>query len=214
MRIPFTQVDAFSAEPFGGNPAAVMPLSTWLDDEVLLAIARENNLSETAFVVPATVDDEADFELRWFTPAAEVALCGHATLASGHVVLDSDVGLDRVRFATRQAGMLEVARADGGGYRMALPAWGATPKPLGSLVAALGVTASETLWHDKGYAGRGGDGRGRGARLHPRFSRTRRGGPDRRDRHRAGRIRRMSSAASSSPRSTSTRIRSPGRRMP
>ena len=151
MRIPFTQVDAFSADPFGGNPAAVMPLSAWLDDETLLRIAQENNLSETAFIVPAD-GEAADFDLRWFTPAAEVALCGHATLASGHVVLESDTARDRVRFATRQAGVLEVARADGGGYRMALPAWTATPKPLESLVAALGVEATETLWHEKGYA--------------------------------------------------------------
>ena len=151
MRIPFTQVDAFTTEPFGGNPAAVMPLSAWLDDATLLAIAQENNLSETAFLVAADGED-ADFELRWFTPAAEVALCGHATLASGHVVLESEPGRMRVRFATRRAGVLEVMRADGGGYRMALPAWGATPKPLDSLVSALGVEAMETLWHDKGYA--------------------------------------------------------------
>ncbi len=151
MRIPFTQVDAFSADPFGGNPAAVMPLSAWLDDDLLLRIAQENNLSETAFIVPAD-GEAADFELRWFTPAAEVALCGHATLASGHVVLESDGARDRVRLATRQAGVLEVSRADGGGYRMALPAWSATPKPLESVVAALGVEAAETLWHDKGYA--------------------------------------------------------------
>ena len=150
MRIPFTQVDAFADTAFAGNPAAVMPLSAWLDDDVLLRIAAENNLSETAFIVAAN-DGEADFELRWFTPAAEVALCGHATLASGHVVLSSDDGLDRVRFRTRQAGMLEVAR-DGAGYRMALPAWAASPKPLPSIVAALGVEATETLWHDKGYA--------------------------------------------------------------
>ena len=150
MRIPFTQVDAFSADPFGGNPAAVMPLAAWLDDATLLAIAAENNLSETAFIVPAS-GEEAEFELRWFTPAAEVALCGHATLASGHVVLSSDTALGRVRFATRQAGTLEVARVDSG-YRMALPAWGATAKPLDSMVAALGVSAVETLWHEKGYA--------------------------------------------------------------
>jgi PhzF family phenazine biosynthesis protein len=149
MRIPFTQVDAFADAPFTGNPAAVMPLSAWLDDEVLQRIAAENNLSETAFLVPA--DGDADFELRWFTPAAEVALCGHATLASGHVVLSSDRDRERVRFSTRQAGVLEVARV-GAGYEMALPAWTPAPKPLPDVVAALGVQAVETLWHDKGYA--------------------------------------------------------------
>lgn len=149
MRIPFAQIDAFADAAFTGNPAAVMPLSAWLDDAVLQAIASENNLSETAFIVPAS--GEADFELRWFTPAAEVALCGHATLASGHFVLSSDSTRERVRFVTRQAGVLEVARR-GAGYEMALPAWRPEPKPLDAIVAALGVAARETLWHDKGYA--------------------------------------------------------------
>lgn len=150
MRIPFTQVDAFADAPFTGNPAAVMPLPRWLDDGVLQRIARENNLSETAFLIPDE-SGEADFELRWFTPAAEVALCGHATLASGHVVLASDQDRAQVRFRTRQAGVLEVAR-DGAGYAMALPAWAPAPRPLPEAVAALGVEAVETLWHDKGYA--------------------------------------------------------------
>jgi len=151
MRIPFTQVDAFADTAFGGNPAAVMPLSRWLDDGMLLGIAQENNLSETAFFLP---DDSgaADFELRWFTPTAEIALCGHATLASGHVVLSSDTALDRVRFRTRQAGVLEVRR-EGAGYLLALPAMAPTPRPLPAIVAALGVTdVVNTLFHDGGYA--------------------------------------------------------------
>jgi len=150
VRIPFAQIDAFADAPFTGNPAAVMPLSRWLADDVLLKIAAENNLSETAFLVP-DASGETDFELRWFTPAAEVALCGHATLASGHFVLSSDTAQTRVRFATREAGVLEVARA-GDRYRLALPAWGASPRPLDGIVAALGATPVETLWHDKGYA--------------------------------------------------------------
>jgi PhzF family phenazine biosynthesis protein len=151
MRIPFTQVDAFTDAAFGGNPAAVMPLSRWLDDAVLLKIAQENNLSETAFFLPDATG-EADFELRWFTPAAEIALCGHATLASGHVVLSSDTALDRVRFRTRQAGVLEVRR-EGAGYLLALPAMAPTPTPLPAIVAALGVTdVVGTLFHDGGYA--------------------------------------------------------------
>ena len=151
MRIPFTQVDAFADTAFAGNPAAVMPLSRWLDDATLLAIAQENNLSETAFIVPDT-GEIADFELRWFTPAAEIALCGHATLASGHVVLASDTARDRVRFRTRQSGVLEVAR-DGAGYLLALPTLSPAPRPLPGIVAALGMTdVVETLWHDGGYA--------------------------------------------------------------
>jgi PhzF family phenazine biosynthesis protein len=150
MRIPFTQVDAFADEAFGGNPAAVMPLAAWLPDAVLQAIAAENNLSETAFIVPMEGGD-AEFELRWFTPAVEVALCGHATLASGHVVLQSEPTRERVTFATRRAGVLEVAR-DGLGYAMALPAYPAEPKPLPAILAALGLDeAVETRWHPEEY---------------------------------------------------------------
>ena len=102
--LPFFQVDAFAARPLTGNPAAVMPLESWLDDEVMQAIATENNLSETAFTVPSE-SDGVDYDLRWFTPASEVELCGHATLAAGHVLIHSDP----VRFSTR-GGMLTVSR--------------------------------------------------------------------------------------------------------
>jgi PhzF family phenazine biosynthesis protein len=106
--LPFFQVDAFtSGRPLTGNPAAVMPLDQWLPDEILQAIAAENNLSETAFTVPLDGAD-ADYHLRWFTPTVEVDLCGHATLASGHVLL----GGERVRFLTR-SGVLTVTRGDG-----------------------------------------------------------------------------------------------------
>lgn len=148
--LPFTQVDAFADRPFAGNPAAVMPLDAWLDDATLQAIAEENNLSETAFFVP-DASGAADYQLRWFTPATEVALCGHATLAAGHVVLSGDPARDRVSFSTWQAGILEVARADSG-YAMALPAWTPVPKPLPETLAALGLSDGETLWHDKGNA--------------------------------------------------------------
>ncbi len=151
MKIAFAQVDAFADRPFTGNPAGVMRLDTWLDDALLQAIAAENNLPETAFVVPTTGD--AEYELRWFTPNAEVALCGHATLASGHVVLGNDmpVGKGHVRFRTRQAGVLTVARK-GDAYDLSLPAWAPSLKPLPAIVAALGVDAVETLWTERGYA--------------------------------------------------------------
>jgi PhzF family phenazine biosynthesis protein len=146
MKLKMTQVDAFADRPFAGNPAAVMPLGAWLEDETLQAIAMEINLSETAFTVPAT-DGEADYELRWFTPSTEVVLCGHATLASGHVLME---GRERVRFRTRRAGMLEVERKDEG-YEMSLPAWKPSPKPLPQIVEALGCAASDTLWHPNRY---------------------------------------------------------------
>ena len=102
--LPFFQVDAFAERPLTGNPAAVMPLERWLDEDLMQAIAAENNLSETAFTVPSERDD-ADFDLRWFTPTSEVDLCGHATLAAGHVLMTGQP----VRFSTR-AGILTVAR--------------------------------------------------------------------------------------------------------
>ena len=150
MKLPFAQIDAFADRPFTGNPAAVMPLDAWLADDVLQAIAAENNLAETAFLV-ADDSGEADYELRWFTPAIEVALCGHATLASGHYLLCADQSCDLVRFRTRRAGVLEVARR-GDGYLMELPAYAAEPKPLPEVLAGLGLErAVETLWHPGGY---------------------------------------------------------------
>lgn len=118
--LPYFHVDAFADRPFTGNQAAVMPLSEWLDDAVLQAIAEENNFAETAFYVPDTTG-AADYELRWFTPEVEIRLCGHATLASGHIILSDNPAMDRVTLRTRKAGILEVRRG-GDGYEVALPA--------------------------------------------------------------------------------------------
>lgn len=118
MRLPLFQVDAFASRVFTGNPAAVCLLDAWLDDPTLQAIAAENNLSETAFLV----EDREGWSLRWFTPATEVALCGHATLASALVVLGR---LRRpgptVRFRTRWSGELGVTKV-GDLFVMDLPA--------------------------------------------------------------------------------------------
>ncbi len=138
MKLPFVQVDAFADRPFGGNPAAVIPLEAWLPDETLQAIAEENNLSETAFTVPTTGD--ADYELRWFTPTTEVALCGHATLASGHVLIERD----EVRFRTRKAGVLVVGR-DGDALTLDLPVTHVAPQPHPELLAALGLEQAEVF---------------------------------------------------------------------
>ncbi len=105
-KISIYQVSAFSRGRFTGNPAAVCPLEEWLEDEVMQGIAAENNLSETAFFVPKA---GGEFDLRWFTPTVEVDLCGHATLASGHVVLLSQPEMDAVTFHTR-SGDLHVER--------------------------------------------------------------------------------------------------------
>jgi PhzF family phenazine biosynthesis protein len=141
MELPIYQVDAFTSRPFAGNPAAVCPLSAWLPDDVMLAIAAENNLSETAFFVP-----EGDrFALRWFTPAVEVDLCGHATLASGFVVLTRlDPGRRDVVFQTK-SGALTVRR-DGEGFTMDFPSRPPVPTEVTEpLAAALGVRPSAAV---------------------------------------------------------------------
>ena len=131
--IPFFQVDAFAEKPLTGNPAAVMPLDRWLPDHVMQAIAAENNLAETAFTVPSESDD-ADYELRWFTPAVEVPLCGHATLAAGHILIHSD----KVRFSTK-SGILTVTKRDDL-LELDLPAAQLTEIEEPELCAALGLS--------------------------------------------------------------------------
>ena len=131
------QVDAFADRPFTGNPAAVMPLDEWLPDETLQAIAMENNLSETAFTTP-DASGEADYELRWFTPTTEVALCGHASLASGHVLIAGET----IRFRTRKAGILEVRR-DGDALVLDLPVTLVKPATHETLLEVLGTPDAE-----------------------------------------------------------------------
>ena len=136
--LPFFQVDAFAERPFTGNPAAVMPLDHWLADEVMQAIAAENNLSETAFTVPSERDD-ADFDLRWFTPTTEVLLCGHATFAAAHILIHGET----IRFSTK-SGILTVNR-DGDQLRMSLPAYSLRPGDVPGLLEALGIDWGETV---------------------------------------------------------------------
>ena len=143
--IPYWHVDAFASAPFGGNQAAVMVLDEWLTDDVLQAIGEENNFAETAFVV-RDKSGGADWELRWFTPTDEVALCGHATLASGHVLLTRDGG-ERVTFRTRKAGVLEVVRK-GDAYELALPITRVEPSSQPDLLAALGFRGETFLSYE------------------------------------------------------------------
>ncbi len=127
MRIPLYHIDAFTNQPFRGNPAAVCPLDVWLDDEKLRKVAAENNLSETAFFVPKTSGAANDYDLRWFSPLGEVRLCGHATLASAHVLLNlQPSGANEVRFETRFSGPLTV-RKDNDHLAMDFPALLAKP---------------------------------------------------------------------------------------
>ncbi len=119
MKLPLYQVDAFTSRLFAGNPAAVCPLDGWLPDRVLQAIAAENNLSETAYYIPS---GEGRYGLRWFTPTVEMDLCGHATLASAHVIMSirRETTATRAVFSTR-SGELTVDR-DGELYAMDFPA--------------------------------------------------------------------------------------------
>jgi PhzF family phenazine biosynthesis protein len=147
LAVPYWHVDAFAEQPFAGNQAAVMLLDAWLPDAVLQAIAAENMFAETAFVV-ADATGEADWELRWFGPAGEVRLCGHATLASGHVLLERGGG-ECVTFRIRQAGVLEVRRRAGGGYELALPVIPVEPGEWPEAVALLGAEPLE-VWRSSG----------------------------------------------------------------
>ncbi|TNF44182.1 MAG: PhzF family phenazine biosynthesis protein, partial [Bacteroidetes bacterium] len=106
MKLKIYQIDAFADEVFKGNPAAVVPLETWLSEELMQQIAMENNLSETAFFVPV----ENGFHIRWFTPVAEVNLCGHATLATAHVIFNhQNYPGNEISFQSR-SGILKVTR--------------------------------------------------------------------------------------------------------
>jgi PhzF family phenazine biosynthesis protein len=142
MRLPIYQVDAFADKLFGGNPAAICPLPQWLPDATMQAIAAENNLAETAFFVR----EGGDYALRWFTPAVEVDLCGHATLASAHIVFSFlEPKRESVNFQTLKAGTLSVARhAD----LLVMDFPSRPPAPVeapAGLLAALGGTPREVL---------------------------------------------------------------------
>jgi PhzF family phenazine biosynthesis protein len=143
MTIPVFQVDAFTKTPFAGNPAAVCPLTQWLDEKLLLSVAAENNLSETAFFVP----QGDSYKLRWFTPKCEVKLCGHATLASAFVLLRIlTPERELVRFRTSLSGEL-IVRRDGDLLAMDFPALPprACTQPPATLVEGLGKQPIEVV---------------------------------------------------------------------
>jgi PhzF family phenazine biosynthesis protein len=144
MRIPLYHVDAFSDKAFGGNPAAVCPLPSWIDDGLMQSIAAENSLVLTAFFTPTP----SGYHIRWFTPTVELELCGHATLASAHVVFEHlDRDSNSVSFESK-AGVLRVdRRADM--LELDFPSLPATRiAELPALASALGATPLET-WQAK-----------------------------------------------------------------
>lgn len=146
MKLKQYQVDAFAERVFEGNPAAVCPLERWLDDGLLQAIANENNLSETAFFVPSGTG----FQLRWFTPVAEVDLCGHATLAAAHVLFDIlGYAGKQISFQTRSGEL--VVESNDGLLAMDFPARPPVAKPIpDALVAGLGRVPQE-VWAASDY---------------------------------------------------------------
>ena len=144
MKIKRFQVDAFATRAFEGNPAAVCPLEKWLDDDLLQAIAEENNLSETAFFVPST----KGFNLRWFTPVNEVDLCGHATLATAHVIFEF-LGFPEsvITFETRSGDLL--VKKQGSQLQMDFPAYTLNACEISeTLTQALGVCPIEVFADD------------------------------------------------------------------
>lgn len=146
MTLPFYQVDAFTDRAFAGNPAAVMPLPEWLPDATLQAIAAEHNLAETAFIVP----QGRDFHLRWFTPLVEMPLCGHATLASAHVVYNClNWSRDNVVFHTL-SGPLTVVR-DGPRLTMDFPLRDQEPAPEAERAAVATAIGAKVLELQRGF---------------------------------------------------------------
>ncbi|GHF58900.1 oxidoreductase [Streptomyces thermodiastaticus] len=138
-------VDAFTDRPFTGNPAGVLLLDAFPEDDWLQRVAREVNHSETAFAHPLPEDAEADWALRWFTPATEVAMCGHATLATAHVLHTTGAHTGPVRFATR-SGVLTATPADDGSITLDFPTAPLTPVEVPDGVAdALGAAPSTAM---------------------------------------------------------------------
>lgn len=137
QQIDFYMVDAFTTRTFGGNAAAVCPLTEWLPDEILLKMSQQHNQSETAFFVPT----ESGFELRWFTTQREIDLCGHATLAAAHVIFEHlGYPSKTIHFDTRFVGPLAVTRDDGW-LTLDFPAWSAeSVVPPSLLLETLGIT--------------------------------------------------------------------------
>jgi PhzF family phenazine biosynthesis protein len=148
MTIPIYQADAFTSQLFGGNPAAICPLTEWLPDEVMQKIAKENNLAETAFFVK----NDTGFLLRWFTPEYEIDLCGHATLASAHILFtEMAYSEDTIHFETVKAGVLSVQR-NGDKYTMDFPSRPPIPieEPNG-LIEALGGIQPIAILRSRDY---------------------------------------------------------------
>jgi len=148
MKLTIYQVDAFTSKVFGGNPAAVIPLQSWLDDDMMQKIALENNLSETAFFIK----QNEGYHIRWFTPTLEIDLCGHATLASAYVIKTFlEPHVQEITFTTQKAGILKTYSKDGMytlDFPSRMPAVTTAPPVL---LESLGVTTAIEILKSRDY---------------------------------------------------------------
>ena len=148
MKLNIYQVDAFADRVFSGNPAAVVPLEDWLDEQLMQDIASENNQSETAFFVKTN----AGYHLRWFTPAAEIDLCGHATLASAYIIRNFlEPQMSEISFSTQKVGILKASSASGR-YTLDFPARMPEPCPVpDNLLKSIGVPQAVEVLKSRDY---------------------------------------------------------------
>ena len=151
MKLNLFQVDAFTNKLFGGNPAAIVPLKKWLPDETMQQIAMENNLAETAFFVPSK-NKEADYDIRWFTPAIEINLCGHATLATAYLCFDVLKAKKKKVVFRSKSGLLTVTRGKKV-LEMDFPSW--PPEKIteypAELLASLGNPEITGVYQNREY---------------------------------------------------------------
>ena len=151
MKLDLFQADAFTNKLFGGNPAAIVPLKKWLPEETMQQIAMENNLAETAFFVPSK-NKEADYDIRWFTPAIEINLCGHATLASAFLVFDILKAKKKKVVFSSKSGLLTVIRGKKI-LEMDFPSW--SPEKIteypAELLASLGNPEIAGIYQNREY---------------------------------------------------------------
>lgn len=150
MELNIVVVDAFTDAVFGGNPAAVIILEKWLSDELMQSIAAENNLSETAFVVP---DETSTYLIRWFSPLTEITFCGHATLASAFVLFNGMPLVSRLTFSAKAVGTFVVEKAESGKIQMNFP--NTKPEKVDSipsdLTAGLSIAPVEVYCNSQAY---------------------------------------------------------------
>ncbi|RUO59007.1 PhzF family phenazine biosynthesis protein [Pseudidiomarina insulisalsae] len=150
MELEINVVDAFTDAVFSGNPAAVMITDSWLSDELMQSIAAENNLSETAFLVPQEI---SGYHIRWFSPITEIPFCGHATLASAFVLFDKNPQLNRLDLFAEAVGDFSVSKTDSGQIQMNFP--NTKPEKVDTtpdnLLSGLSITPDEVYRNDQAY---------------------------------------------------------------